>query len=263
MNYYERHLGDYAKDAGHLSLVEHGAYTLLLDRYYATEKPIPKTDAYRVCRASARQERAAVDRVLAEFFVESPDGWVNKRCEEEIARFSDKREKAKRSADARWKASERNANASADAMRTHSVGNALQSPVTRLQSPDVLQPSSQVSLAPSSPAHASARASDGPREVILSPAGQACRQMREAGCLDVNPSHPNLLAALAEGVTPDQLRDLALELPGKRFAYLIATARSRRVDVPLVSAAGGGAAAPVLQTWTPPDDETPEERPRA
>lgn len=87
--------------------------------------------------------------------------------------------------------------------------------------------------------------------------------MREAGCLDVNPSHPNLLAALAEGVTPDQLRDLALELPGKRFAYLIATARSRRVDVPLVSAAGGGAAAPVLQTWTPPDDETPEERPRA
>ena len=72
--------------------------------------------------------------------------------------------------------------------------------------------------------------------------------MREAGCLDVNPSHPHLLAALAEGVTPEQLRDLALEMPGKRFAYLIATARSRRVDVPAVAAGGGriGAARPSL-----------------
>jgi uncharacterized protein YdaU (DUF1376 family) len=33
VNYYERHLGDYAKDAGHLSMLEHGAYSLLLDRY--------------------------------------------------------------------------------------------------------------------------------------------------------------------------------------------------------------------------------------
>lgn len=60
--------------------------------------------------------------------------------------------------------------------------------------------------------------------------------MRDAGCLDVNPSHPNLLAALAEGVTPQQLADLAREIPGKRFAYLVATARSRRVDVPAVVA---------------------------
>ncbi len=30
MNYYERHLGDYAKDTAHLTMIEHGAYTLLL-----------------------------------------------------------------------------------------------------------------------------------------------------------------------------------------------------------------------------------------
>jgi hypothetical protein len=72
--------------------------------------------------------------------------------------------------------------------------------------------------------------------------------MRDAGCLDVNPSHPNLLAALAEGVTPQQLGDLAREMPGKRFAYLVATARSRRVDVPAVAASGGciGAVRPTL-----------------
>lgn len=27
MNYYERHLGDYARDTGHLSIMEHGVYT--------------------------------------------------------------------------------------------------------------------------------------------------------------------------------------------------------------------------------------------
>ena len=45
VNYYERHLGDYARDTAHLTMVEHGAYTLLLDRYYATESPIPADQA--------------------------------------------------------------------------------------------------------------------------------------------------------------------------------------------------------------------------
>ena len=137
MNYYERHLGDYAKDAGHLSLLEHGAYTLLLDRYYSTEAPIGQADVYRVCRASSRPERQAVESVLREFFALAEDGWRHKRCDEEIARFRAKSEKARRSASARWdaspKQSERNANASPIAMRTHSEGNALQTPDSRHQ----------------------------------------------------------------------------------------------------------------------------------
>ena len=31
VNYYEHHLGDYAKDTGHLSMLEHGAYRIQLD----------------------------------------------------------------------------------------------------------------------------------------------------------------------------------------------------------------------------------------
>jgi uncharacterized protein YdaU (DUF1376 family) len=31
VNYYERHIGDYLKDTAHLSLLEHGIYTRLLD----------------------------------------------------------------------------------------------------------------------------------------------------------------------------------------------------------------------------------------
>lgn len=91
MNYYERHLGDYARDTGHLSVLEHGVYTLLLDRYYATERPLPldPAECYRLARAQSKQERAAVDWVLMEFFQRVDDGFHQPRVDEEIARFRD------------------------------------------------------------------------------------------------------------------------------------------------------------------------------
>lgn len=85
MNYYERHLGDYAKDTAHLTVTEHGVYTLLLDRYYATEAPIPDDQKYRVARSKSRDEKAAVDAVLAEFFELDGNVWRQKRCDEVIA----------------------------------------------------------------------------------------------------------------------------------------------------------------------------------
>jgi len=84
MNYYERHLGDYAKDTGHLSLLEHGVYTLLLDRYYATEKPIPADQAYRLARARTRAEQRAVDAVLDEYFTLHDGRYHCTRADEEI-----------------------------------------------------------------------------------------------------------------------------------------------------------------------------------
>lgn len=92
MNFYKRHLGDYAKDAGHLSMIEHGAYSMLLDRYYTTEKPIAnRAEALRMCRARSSAERAAVDTVLAEFFVTEGDAFVNRRAEEEIEKAAHQR----------------------------------------------------------------------------------------------------------------------------------------------------------------------------
>lgn len=92
MNFYKRHLGDYAKDAGHLTMLEHGAYTLLLDRYYATERPIlSRNEAYRACRARAPAERNAVDAVLDEFFITDGEAFANRRADEEIAKASHQR----------------------------------------------------------------------------------------------------------------------------------------------------------------------------
>lgn len=126
MNYYEHHLGDYAAATAHLTWDEDLAYTRLLRAYYHHEKPLPieVKELYRLVRASSSAQKKAVDGVLREFFVQQQDGWHQKRCDEEIARYQEKRAKAQRSADARWNAkrtdSDGNANASSSGMRTHS-----------------------------------------------------------------------------------------------------------------------------------------------
>ena len=90
MNYYEHHLGDYAKDTAHLTMLEHGAYRLLLDRYYGTEQGIPADQAHRLARARTKEEKQAVDDVLAEFFQLVDGAWMNKRADEEIAKHHKK-----------------------------------------------------------------------------------------------------------------------------------------------------------------------------
>lgn len=135
MNYYEHHLGDYMRDAGHLSMLEDGAYRRLLDAYYIREEPLPVSikDVCRIVRAVSKPERVAVETVLREFFDLRETGWHHIRCDKEIERYNAKREKAKRSANARWKQPETQCKDDAKAMRTHCEGNALQSPVTRHQ----------------------------------------------------------------------------------------------------------------------------------
>lgn len=41
MNFFKLYIGDYQRDTAHLSVTEHGAYLLMLQHYYATEKPLP------------------------------------------------------------------------------------------------------------------------------------------------------------------------------------------------------------------------------
>lgn len=99
MNYYERYCGDYQRDTAHLSLAEHGAYTMLLDTYFSVEKPLPEDlpSLYRVCRAMTRPEQQAVKGVAAQFFpVCEIDGLRhNRRADREIAKARQKIETAR------------------------------------------------------------------------------------------------------------------------------------------------------------------------
>lgn len=126
MNYYEHHLGDFARDTLHLSMLEEGAYRRLLDAYYIRERALPGDvrECCKLARAAAKAERDAVAYVLREFFVLRDGLHHQSRANAEIARFQDKQAKARASAEKRWAHTERNANASPNAMRTHSGGTA-------------------------------------------------------------------------------------------------------------------------------------------
>ena len=87
MNYYSFHIGDYLSATAHLSIIEHGAYRRLLDIYYIHESPLPDDvkQVYRLVGARGKEEREAVDSVLAEFFQSTPEGFRHDRCDHEIA----------------------------------------------------------------------------------------------------------------------------------------------------------------------------------
>ena len=212
MNYYEHHLGDYAEATGHLSFVEDAAYSRLMRKAYATEKPLPADTkaVQRLIGARTKEERQAVEAVLAEFWTLTADGWRNARCDAEIARYQDKQRKAKASAEARWSHTGRNANAPPDAMRTHSEGNALQTPDTRHQTPEEKDT----------------------RTATATDAGRVCKALKAAGVSGVNPGHPDLLALLAAGATDAEFAGAgeAAVRKGKGFAYALGTLKRQREE---------------------------------
>lgn len=84
MHHYPHHIGDYAKDTPGLTMMEHGAYRLLMDAYYATELPIPADEPYAIAKAGSAAERQAVDKVLRKFFVMEDGAYRQKRIDQEI-----------------------------------------------------------------------------------------------------------------------------------------------------------------------------------
>ena len=92
MNYYKRHIGDYMKDASHLSLLEHGVYMRLLDVYYTRESAIPVDQAARLIGARSKDEKEALAIVAQEFFKVVDGFYVQTRCDIEIAAMLQKAE---------------------------------------------------------------------------------------------------------------------------------------------------------------------------
>ena len=108
--YYKRYTGDYARDTRDLTLIEHGAYTLLLDHYYATgclEQCLEQ--CFRLCMAFTPDEQQAVRNVLDKFFVPAPSGkgYIHERVEKEIEKqstaYNNRVNVAKLAATSRWR----------------------------------------------------------------------------------------------------------------------------------------------------------------
>lgn len=97
MNFFKFYIGDYQRDTGTLSLVEHGAYVMMLQFYYATEAPLPKgKELYRLLRAQNKLERDAIERVVGLFWQETEQGLINQRGWTEIEKGQEKIEHNRR-----------------------------------------------------------------------------------------------------------------------------------------------------------------------
>jgi uncharacterized protein YdaU (DUF1376 family) len=232
MNYFEFYPGDYLRDTTSLNLTEHGAYLKLLIAYYSEEKPLPADlkKLYVITSAISAADKAATRKVAEEFFPIADDGFRHKnRVDAEIAKAQRRIQIAQQ-------------NGSKGGRKPNPAGNPpgnpSGNPVGYLGgNPEETQRATQSGEALHTPhaIHHQEQQLEARTEIPTqagTDAGRACLLLRQAGCARVNASHPDLLAALAEGVTPEAIRDTYAEAPGKAnpFAYAIATARSRHAE---------------------------------
>ncbi len=244
MNFYKHHIGDYAQATGHLSFAEDAAYSRLLRKYYAEEHPIPGPlkAAQRLVGARTREEREAVETVLGEFFEWDEEAvcWRNKRADEEIARYQAQADNNRRIAEEREvkkRARQSNGEGTEASTTKHDSFHETLHESSAVREPSH-KPDTRYQIPEASGRDASAGSYEGSRANASAPArtdaGRACLLMRQAGCLSTNPSHPDLLAGLAEGVTPEAFGDTAREAVdgGKRnpFSWALTTARERHAE---------------------------------
>jgi uncharacterized protein YdaU (DUF1376 family) len=101
VHYFKKNIGDYAKKTGRLSMLQHGAYTLLIDSCYDRERFPTLEDAIEWTWASSKEEIEAVEFVLRRFFDLEDGVYVQSRIREEIAEYHAKATTNKRIADER------------------------------------------------------------------------------------------------------------------------------------------------------------------
>jgi len=103
MHYYKRNIGDYSKKCGRLSMLEHGAYTLLIDACYDREQFPTREQAIEWSWARTKEEIDAVDFVLSRFFDLVDGVYVQKRIQEELETYQSNSETNRRIATEREK----------------------------------------------------------------------------------------------------------------------------------------------------------------
>lgn len=83
--YFDMYVADYLLDTVDLSLAEHGAYCLLMFRYY-WQGELRRAEVYKHCRTD--EERVAVDRVLEKYFHDEGELLKHNRIERELEALS-------------------------------------------------------------------------------------------------------------------------------------------------------------------------------
>lgn len=255
MHYYKRNLGDYAKKAGRLSILQHGVYNLLIDACYDREQFPTRDEAIDWTWASSAAEIEAVDFVLRKFFTLEDGRYVQQRIAEEISEYRQKAENNQRIANERE--TKRKDGSTKRARNVHEAP-PNQEPLTKNQEPEESSAPSghQQHGGPPDGPHGPARAgfpenpgapAGGGADAAAQVAQAAGLAMREAGLADVSESHPGLLALLAGGITVVELADSARVAvqKGRGFPWALARAEGQRRDAAASAGPLPAAAPPV------------------
>jgi uncharacterized protein YdaU (DUF1376 family) len=231
INYYERFVGDFQRDTGHLSCTEIGVFDRLLDHYYATENPLPfgHADLCRIARAMDKIEQKAVKRITDEFFPVADDGMRhNARADKEIAKAMNRINSAKENGKKGGRPPKAKPD---DEPKTDQSDNQTetQEKPTGFQSANPPETRSGVHHMPCTNVNPSTPQRASTTEPESTPAGLVCARLRsEARIPGVNPQHPKLLALLKAGLTADEIVSAGMDANGKGFAWVLAAAEGRR-----------------------------------
>lgn len=120
MHHFEFNIGSYRRDTGHLTLLEHGVYRMLIDSYYMNEGPLKADDEQLMrthCIRSADEQKAYAN-VMKDFFRLEDEYYVHDGCDKVLEKIFAKSQAARESAEARW------ARKNGGSKRTHSKRNA-------------------------------------------------------------------------------------------------------------------------------------------
>jgi len=96
VNYYPFFHRDHDADTKGLDFIQQGAYRKLLDLFFDTELPLTRNrlGLYKLVGATKKGERQAVDSVLHQFWVETDEGWLQKRAAVELKKMQARRKAA-------------------------------------------------------------------------------------------------------------------------------------------------------------------------
>lgn len=104
MHYYQFNIGDYTSHTARLSLMEDLAYRRLLDLYYLNERPLNGCSKTVAREIGMVEHHDSVDYILNKFFTKDGDSWVQKRADQEIKLYQNKKKAASRAGKASAKA---------------------------------------------------------------------------------------------------------------------------------------------------------------
>ncbi len=240
MHYFKRNIGDYAKKAGRLSMLQHGAYTLLLDSCYDRERFPTIDEAIEWTWASTKEEIEAVTFVLRKFFTLENEVYIQKRIQEEIDEYHEKAKTNKRIAIERETKRKTNSTLRVQGVYGSPPNQRTinQEPRTINQEPlepVVIHTESIISGDISDQTESSSEPLQPENNAMPKPgvAGLCCKSMMKQGIQRCNPHHPTLQALLQAGASEEEFAHAASNAVAKGkadFSYVLGTVKRQREE---------------------------------